>query len=234
MLLKQLFATKKRQSALILILLSFLVLEVIFVWLTSYISVNPNNSLDFSVAQVMQQMSNPWLTRVMVFVSAFGEFYIGGLLLLILALWLYERVHWLGVFSALVVSVLPIIYWLLKIAIARPRPEYFHFVSYQSLSDYSFPSAHVTFYVLFFGFVCLLALTLPGLKKWLRVSLTTVSLVLIALIGFSRVYLGVHWLTDVIGGYVLGLCLLEIAALFYLTLVYYPLLRHAKRHGLSR
>jgi membrane-associated phospholipid phosphatase len=74
---------------------------------------------------------------------------------------------------------------------------------YASLTSYSFPSGHVMFYLGFFGFVGFLAFSLwkPSIKRTLLLVLIGT---LVALIGVSRVYLGEHWPSDVLGSYLLG------------------------------
>ena len=74
-------------------------------------------------------------------------------------------------------------------------------------TGYSFPSGHVTEYTLFFGFCFYLAFTL--LKKGvLRTVLLSICAIMIILIGPSRIWLGAHWASDVLGGYTLALGLL--------------------------
>ncbi|MCL4430227.1 MAG: phosphatase PAP2 family protein, partial [Chloroflexi bacterium] len=83
--------------------------------------------------------------------------------------------------------------------IASPRP------SNEIIQEvyFSFPSSHVTAAVVFFGL-----LTFTAWKKWkastIRVSVSALYVFLVILVGFDRVYLNVHWLTDVIGAVFLG------------------------------
>jgi undecaprenyl-diphosphatase len=103
---------------------------------------------------------------------------------------------------------------LIKLFIHRPRPtgSLVHVVT--AINSYSFPSGHVMFYAGFFGFVWFLVFTLMK-KSWKRTLLLSVLGGLITLIGISRIYLGEHWTSDVVGAYLLGILCLAISIQVY-------------------
>jgi undecaprenyl-diphosphatase len=87
---------------------------------------------------------------------------------------------------------------LLKWAIHLPRPV----AIYHGASAYGFPSGHTTMSVVLYGFLAiLLARKLAGAWRW---GLFSGVLFISFVIGFSRLYLGAHWLSDVLGGYFIG------------------------------
>lgn len=92
---------------------------------------------------------------------------------------------------------------LLKILSGRPRPDSELISVITQAQHKSFPSGHTVFFVVFFGFLLYLAYVLR-LRPGLRHTLFVVLGAMIALIGVSRMYLGAHWLSDVVGGYLLG------------------------------
>lgn len=95
----------------------------------------------------------------------------------------------------------------LKISFHRARPDLaLHLISQ---GGYSFPSGHSFSVLIFYGM--LIYLCRKHVKNKAAANTVTVILVcLIAAIGFSRIYLGVHFPTDVLGGWSMGLCVLMI------------------------
>jgi undecaprenyl-diphosphatase len=91
---------------------------------------------------------------------------------------------------------------LVKNIINRPRPP--ADLAVKVLDTYSFPSGHVTGYVVLYGFVFYLAFTLLPRRSILRWIILIVCGALIVLVGPSRVYMGQHWASDTLAGYALG------------------------------
>ena len=113
------------------------------------------------------------------------------------------------------VGVQGIINTLVKTMVGRPRPSSDLVEVLREVSGNSFPSGHVMFYTVFFGLIFFLALTrLP--RTLLRWIVLLVSGGLVVLIGPSRIFLGAHWLSDVVAGYLLSFVLLGFAIEFHL------------------
>jgi len=95
---------------------------------------------------------------------------------------------------------------ILKNIIQRPRPTEYRIID---VSGYSFPSGHSMVSTAFYGF--LIYLIYKNIKnKYLKISLMTLSSILIFLIGMSRIYLGVHYTSDVLAGFLISISYLII------------------------
>ena len=193
-----------------ILILVFLASLVGFFLTLFLVSTNKTANFDRAGIELVQSFSSPFLTWIMVFVSAFGNgvFTVFTFFAFAFALLLkgYRRESH---FSFLIWLVL-LFSWLAKLIVARPRPTGYLISETTLPSDFSFPSGHVVFYTVFFGLVAFYALVLPGVSKLGRSILLIISGLLIGLVGLSRIYLGVHYPTDVIAGYLLGFVLLAV------------------------
>lgn len=172
--------------------------------LTFLVKTTPSFGIDLQITQAIQYINFPVFAELMSLVSwpGFGPqsmIITALLILLIFGLGL----HWEAV-MALAASVFSTgVNLLVKDLIQRPRPTAGPVNVIDILNSYSFPSGHVMFYLGFFGFIGFLAFSLlkPSIKRSLILA---VFGSLIILIGASRIYLGQHWASDVLGAYLLG------------------------------
>jgi undecaprenyl-diphosphatase len=143
-----------------------------------------------------------WLNEPMRLVTALGYYYVVVPLLAVAVFVLYRR-GWRLSAVLLVVSTGGsfVLTTVLKGVFQRARPELFD-SGYQA-SFYSFPSGHATVAVGFYGMLTvILAYRLGGAARW---AVAFCGVLVVLLIGLSRLYLGVHYPTDVIAGYLSAL-----------------------------
>jgi len=148
------------------------------------------------------------MTSVMKVVTAVGSTTAIIVVLVAALAFLADRRCWLGFAPLLAGALLTNIAWnQVKTWEARPRPA----GRLVAASGFSFPSGHATNSVAYVAVAVALAVCLPRLAG--RAGVIVVAIVLAAAIGLSRVYLRVHYLSDVVGGWALGAALFSICAL---------------------
>lgn len=153
---------------------------------------------DLAVSHAIQQASADWLNQFMHLVSlVFEPTFLAGMCLLVTVV-LYHRKRRDLAAKLIVISAGNILTPFLKGVFARPRPDaaLVHVLVHES--GYSFPSGHALGIVLFTASLIIL---FRKPKRWWP---GLVGTVLIILVGYSRLVLGVHWLSDVLFGYVVA------------------------------
>lgn len=157
---------------------------------------------DTVVTQAIHGPTSPWLTNV-----ALAATWLGSPTVLIVVALLTTLVAFLlrrwqaGVGAILSVTGAALLTLVLKLGFHRERPT----VSWAILkeADFSFPSGHAAISLAVYGMVgFLLWHTLR--HGWLRMVMLTLVVALIGLIGLSRIYLGVHYPSDIVAGYLTG------------------------------
>jgi len=207
----------RRTQVLILIYITVFALFTLLAW---FVSIHPVLAIDVVITQEFQENSAPWLRISMLAVSYLGsQFIIFTALIALTALlfWLVKlRLEALLIVSLSIVSSL--LNWLIKLIVARPRPTAPLIEIIQAASGPSFPSGHVMSYVAFWGLLFSLGLILFKRDRWWHYTLLIISALFVVLVGPSRIYLGDHWASDVLGGYLFGGLLLGISLRIYLML----------------
>lgn len=158
---------------------------------------------------LVTKLRNPTITKFMKLVTKLSntKFIIAASLILILMFYIRKKKK----ISILIVINLLFIVLLnqtIKMIIKRERPTGFRLIE---MTGYSFPSGHAMVSMAFYGLLIYLCKHLIT-NKVIRRLLITLNIIIILLIGISRVYLGVHYLSDVITGYSISIIYLLILA----------------------
>lgn len=194
---------------------TLIIIAIAFGVLTFLVKTTPSFALDLQITKAIQLINFQPFTVLMTLVSwpGFGPQSIIITVLIIFMIFSFG-LHWESLMALIAVVFSTGINLLVKDLIRRPRPPTGSVNVIAILDSYSFPSGHVMFYLGFFGFIGFLAFTLlkPSLK---RTVLLTFFGSLIILIGVSRIYLGQHWASDVLGAYLLGSLTLVVIAQVY-------------------
>ena len=143
-------------------------------------------------------------TPIAKFITNFG----GAIILIGLAfmLFIFIKNKKIGVSIISNLAIITVLNQLLKRIVQRPRPTEFRIVEE---SGYSFPSGHSMVSMAFYGYLIYLIYKYVKNKylKWISIILLSI---LICFIGISRIYLGVHYTSDVLGGFFISISYLII------------------------
>ena len=176
---------------------------LVFVWLGQAVLANRTLPFDLAIRNAIHGWASPPLTTLMIGITQMGAPAVLITITLIVGLCFALR----GQITLAAVLALSTIGASaadesIKLLYHRVRP--LAFFGYDEPMTYSFPSGHSTTSICFYG---LLVVILAGSMKSRthRRALWTAACLLVLSIGFSRVYLGVHYPTDVLGGYAFGL-----------------------------
>jgi len=162
------------------------------------------------VYQVLRALYSDKFIAILGFITAFGSPWVLMPAVVGIALWLcWQKRSQIGLCWLLTIIGGFLIGHLLKIETAIPRPEGLLYFS----EEYAFPSGHTLLATLTFGFAAILIQHAIASKyRWIP---WLIALPFIFLIALSRLYLGVHWFTDIVGGIFIGILFVSLGAFFY-------------------
>lgn len=178
----------------ILFLIFFILLSCVLIKTNIYASIL---SFDNKVFQFLSYFVDEKTNVFFRIITEFGNIYIPITIIMLLLIFLEDKLYCL--LQILSYSVVGFISLIIKFIIARPRPE---FALIKLPITYSFPSGHAMTSLVFYLTLCYL-LTRKSSKTTKVVCYTFFS-ILVLFIGISRIYLGVHYFSDVVGGYIFG------------------------------
>lgn len=172
-----------------------------FVFFTSELMENELSPLDSRIYGFLSNLISEDMTDLMKIISDMGSAIVLILIAVVLLLWLWKKQK-LKLYGSMIIVNLAIVSFLnllFKTVFHRERPDILRLVQ---VSGYSFPSGHSMVSAAFYGYLIYLCILV--VKKPWKQLLSSVLLVLIFMIGISRIYLGVHYASDVIGGFLAG------------------------------
>ena len=191
-------------------LLAFLSFIMFLILLIVTVTLGPNTGLNEPLFHFLQSLRLPKTDKFFVAITMFGDKVVMMSISLLMIIALVIKKQWRSAFHLLAISLLAgAIFYFLKTLVYSPRPATFLVIDRSS----SFPSGHMGFSVTILGFIAFLTAQ-PLSKKWKWIPYTLAS-VLIILIGYSRLYLGIHWLEDVLASLFIGLTILSVVIISY-------------------
>jgi undecaprenyl-diphosphatase len=210
----------KLSIALIISILSL----IVFSFLVYIISAKKIVQFDSAIISFVQGFESPGLTSIMKLFSIIGDTPAVIVLSLVVLLFLYfvlkHRTELILFVAAIIGSV--VLNLILKYSFQRARPDIHRLVE---IAGYSFPSGH--------AMNACTVYTITSFLLWHNISTRTgrtiliiISTMMILSIGISRIYLGVHYPSDVIGGY--------FASGFWITIAIWFFQKHQDKYGRNR
>ena len=190
---------KKKDKYLLII---FSVISLIWTFLVYF---NVFNNMDIKIYNFIISFKsefNTYFFKIITFLCSIKFIALMCIILILLTLIKKDKSYLLIIFATLVSSVVNLI---IKNIIRRDRPDKINWLITES--NFSFPSGHSMMATVFYGFLTYL-LHRSKLNKSVKIIILIMVLFLILLIGISRIYLGVHYTSDVIGGFLWGSTLL--------------------------
>ncbi len=190
------------------ILITFVILTFLF------LSQSYNNILktfDLKIIDLIQSLENKYLTVFYQMITNIADTYQSIVITVLLVIFLYTKKYKReALFLAITMSICGIAMPLLKNIFSRERPNFYRLIE---ISGYSFPSGHTTAATTMYLTLAIIVLSnMNKLNKYFVFGIVALGIIII---GTSRIYLGVHYPTDVIAGICLGISIVSIVYRLY-------------------
>ncbi|MDR2505168.1 MAG: phosphatase PAP2 family protein [Oscillospiraceae bacterium] len=173
---------------------------IIFAVLAALTALGKLDAVNASIINLVQEAANPRLTSALTFITNIGEWYV--YIPLALLLFAIPKTRWkVGLPIMITLALSASLNSLIKVFFAVPRPNTNQLVA---VSGFSFPSGHAMNGAAFVVACASLFIRHYARKRAARLTAAVCAAAFLLVIGFSRVYLGVHSPADVMAGWALG------------------------------
>lgn len=178
-------------------------LIILFLILTVFVKTGKTLGIDNAIYNFIISFQNDKLTHFIKFITKFANV---KSIIIIVILFLIIKRNFIGIIPTIVAIDVEILNLVLKFILKRDRPNILQLIS---VDNYSYPSGHAMISMGVYGCFIYLIYKYVDNKKIKICSIVLLSL-LILLIGISRIYLGVHYFSDIVGGFIISICYLII------------------------
>ena len=184
-----------------LFVLLLLLALFVFIYAARMVFVVKGTTFDENIFKALASYTTPGTTKIMNFITFLGKHtLLIPLNFLLIIFFIYKKQKWFAIRIASLALSSVVLSFSLKAYFRRDRPL---LPTLGDAAGYSFPSGHALIGVVFYGlFIYIIWHEVK--QKWLRIFLTLFLILLILLISFSRIYLRVHYPSDVIAGLAVG------------------------------
>ncbi len=204
----------KHQIIKVIEIIIFTLSILTFTTMAILLRINKINFIDTNIYNVIANLRCDFLTYIFkLFSFLCSTWFIFSAIVLIIIFIENKR---FGFYLGLNVACNALLNQFLKFCFARPRPTQINLIVEKG---YSFPSGHSMVSMAFYGFFIYIILK-SKLSKKLKIFLSSLFSLLIILIGISRIYLGVHYASDVIAGFTISISYLILTSHFFYKKIY--------------
>lgn len=200
-----------RSSGMLASALLLLISMPAFFWVVSEVAPGePLVRADLAILNLFDSLRTPAGDKIMVFMTTLGDGIVVTTVAVVVAGYLFVRKAWRrGIGFVIAMAGTAMFVPLFKLLLHRSRP----IELYSGADAYSFPSGHATLNAVLFGICAVLAA--HDLNRWAKAAIFTITAAFVITIGFSRVYLGAHWMSDVLAGLLFGTAMVSAFAFVF-------------------
>ena len=193
---------------------NFKILITVVILTFLFLSQGYNNILkpfDLKIISCIQNLENEYLTVFYKMITIIADTYQSAVITILLVTFLYFKKHYReALFLVITMTTCGLAMPLLKNIFSRERPNFYRLIE---ISGYSFPSGHTTSATTMYLTLAIILLSI--MKKLNKYFVFSIAVLGIVIIGSSRIYLGVHYPTDVMAGICLGISIVSTVYCFY-------------------